>query len=1208
MSLHRSVVFRAAAGMVLAVLLAAPLQAQVSAGGTPPSFRLDLRETVPTVDLPAPDVGRFLAEDEGADKTSAPWRFGAPIDLDLDLESAGVWTPLPDGGRVWRLRLSSPGAYSLNLLYDEFDLPAGAEFFLYSDDRSQVLGAFTEYNSASSPDGSFATQPLAGDAVVLEYHEPAWAAYPGRISVSRAVHAYRNVFGRVEDERAYGDSGSCNNNVNCPEGANWQTEKRAVAMILTSGGSAICSGTLVNNTAQDLRQYFLTANHCGLSTGSYIFVFNYESPGCTNQNVSYQSVNGCTLRATNTASDFTLVEITENIPAAYNAHFAGWNNANSTVSSSVGIHHPSGDIKKISFDNNATSNDRYLGNSGVVDSHWKITQWDDGTTEGGSSGSALFDPNHRIIGQLHGGYASCTSLTSDWYGKFSMSWNYGSSSSSRLVDWLDPAGSGAVILDGVDDAPLTVPVLALAGVSVVDGNDGALDPGESPTLVITLANSGASASSIAGTLTENSAYVTVTDGTGAWPTIAQGGSAASSNSFVVSVSPSTPVGHSVTFTLAVTASGGYSNSYQFTLVSGLTVDGFETGNFSAFPWATSGDLPWIVSTGTVYGGSYAARSGAINHSQSSTLSLPLQVSATSDLSFRYKVSSEANYDYLRFYVDGVQQGQWSGEVDWTLFTTTLTAGAHTCTWTYSKDGSVVGGSDAAFLDDVVMPTLGTPQYPDIAVTPASLARTLAPGDNSAETLTIANSGQAALNWSATVSTASLQTAVPTAKLAKGETDTRAGSFDRAAGGPDAFGYRWADSNEPGGPAYSWVDISGTGTTVAWASGTGDDGLSAALPLGFSFPFYGVNQTTVKVCSNGWLSFNTTSTSYSNQGIPNTTAPNSLVAPFWDDLDARTTGTIKYLADGANQRFIVQWTGVPLYNTTSLQTFQAILHADGSIVYQYQTVTAATNCTVGIENATGSDGLQVVFNAAYLADGLAVRLRTSAPWLSLASTSGSVPAGGSGTLGVNLNAAGLAAGTYTGQVTIASNDPDEGSVVVPVTLVVGNADNSGPAISVACLGDTWSDQPRTVTATISDASGVASASLLVSVDGGSGQSYPMSSSGADLWTGQLPGLSAPAVVSWQVHAVDASPAGNSSTSPACSYQVLTLGVPVAMVSLDGAGQAVVSWTAVPGATGYQVYTAPAQGGAWSLAGGTAGTSMPLPISSDETRIIRVTAVH
>ncbi|MBU1983573.1 carboxypeptidase regulatory-like domain-containing protein, partial [bacterium] len=197
--------------------------------------------------------------------------------------------------------------------------------------------------------------------------------------------------------------------------------------------------------------YFLTANHCLGSHSSWVFMFNYESPGCPNQNgPTNQTVANATLRANNAASDFALLQLSSPVPLTYNPYYSGWSREDVAATNSVGIHHPRGDIKKISFDDNPPVSDRYLGNSGVANSHWKIVQWDDGTTEGGSSGSPLYDQNHRITGQLHGGYASCTSLTPDWYGKFSMSWDYGSSPSTRLRDWLDAANTGVMVLDGID--------------------------------------------------------------------------------------------------------------------------------------------------------------------------------------------------------------------------------------------------------------------------------------------------------------------------------------------------------------------------------------------------------------------------------------------------------------------------------------------------------------------------------------------------------------------------------------------------------------------------------------------------------------------------------------------------------------------------------------------------------------------------------------
>lgn len=723
-----------------------PIAAQVSAGGSPPSFQRSLEGRLPSIDLPVPDLAAYLAEDE--QDGELPYRFGAPIPVRIDMQNAGEWMTLPKGDRVWRLRLVAPGAHSLNIQYDHFRVPVGAEFFLYNDDQTQVIGAFTEFNNRE--DGTFATQPLSGDAIVLEYHEPASVAFAGEISLESVVYGYRNLFGLATDDRAFGDSGSCNNNVNCPVGAAWEGQSRGVAMILTSGGSRICSGSLVNNTALDQTQYFLTADHCGLSTGSYIFMFNYESPSCSNVNgPTTDTVQGCTLRASNSDSDFALVELTESIPASYGVYYSGWSNVDTPATNSVGIHHPAGDIKKISFDDDPTISDRYLGTSGVANSHWKVTQWDDGTTEGGSSGSPLFDQNHRITGQLHGGYASCSSLTADWYGKFSLSWNNGSNSSTRLSDWLDPLGSGASVLDGLDtQAPPTDPVLGLQGINVLDGGDGALDPGETANLVITLLNSGAGASGISGTLSESSSYVNLTDNSGSWPNLAQGASGDNSgNPFSLTVAPGTPIGHVVNFSLQLSADGGYSISLPFSLPVGLIIEGFESGDFSVWDWSSSGAAPWTIVSSPVHEGAFAAKAGAITHSQTSTMTLDLHVTEAGTIGFTCKVSSESNYDYLRFYIDGSLQDEWDGEIDWTSVSYSVTPGAHSFSWSYVKDGSVNTGSDTAWIDSIILPPVGPAPEADITVSPLFFDVTVPVGGSATDQLTLGNTGDANLNWS-----------------------------------------------------------------------------------------------------------------------------------------------------------------------------------------------------------------------------------------------------------------------------------------------------------------------------------------------------------------------------------------------------------------------------------------------------------------------------
>jgi len=445
--------------LVASLLIASASYAQLSVEGTPQSFVQSSKSLFDAQIMNTVDVKAYLAEDEIEEQEGLPFRFGAPFDVIYSLKNSGEWEKLPDGSAIWRLRIISEGAYSINLIYDNFYLPPGAELFVYSEDREMVTGAFTEINNKKS--GLFATAPVKGDDITIEYYEPSDVQGQGHFTITRIVHAYKDIFGFSSD-KAYGSSGSCNNNVNCPEGADWQTESRAVAMVLLGNGTRWCSGSMINNVRQDETPYFLTANHCLNGEENWIIMFRYQSPGCANEDgPTNYTVHGTTLRATNSYSDFALVELSEVPPATYNISYVGWSNVDVAASSAVGIHHPSGDIKKISFENDPLTSTTYLGTSG--ESHWRVEDWDDGTTEGGSSGSALFDPNHKLVGQLHGGYASCSSQTSDWYGKFSDSWDYGSSASTRLRDWLDPDNTGTTILNGYDPFESPIPVANFSG-------------------------------------------------------------------------------------------------------------------------------------------------------------------------------------------------------------------------------------------------------------------------------------------------------------------------------------------------------------------------------------------------------------------------------------------------------------------------------------------------------------------------------------------------------------------------------------------------------------------------------------------------------------------------------------------------------------------------------------------------------------------------
>jgi Secretion system C-terminal sorting domain/Thrombospondin type 3 repeat len=421
-----------------------PLNAQVSVEGTPYSFAKSVTGTVAVKSLPPVNVTELLEQDKLEEAEGLPYRFGSIHEVQFNLLNVGSWVTLPDSSRLWRLRIFCPEAKSVNLIYDKFWLPDGATLFIYNDDRSYICGAFTSQNNKVYR--KFATRPVPGEACILEYHEPAQVRDQGEIQISRVVHGYKDLFAVAKDINGYGASLPCNININCPEGIGYQDQKRSVAMLI-SGGNRVCSGSLLNNVLQDRRQYFLTADHCnpgGVDYWTWVFMFNYESPSCFNSDgPTNQTVSGSSYRANSSYSDFLLVEIDEPIPSSYNVYYAGWDAQGITGFGNACIHHPRGDIKKFSKDYDfATS----TGWNEAGDSHWKVI-WDLGTMEPGSSGSPLFDFDHRVIGQLHGGLWSCDTLPNyGVFGKFSYSWDYG------LWSWLDPNLSGTRVLDGFVDS------------------------------------------------------------------------------------------------------------------------------------------------------------------------------------------------------------------------------------------------------------------------------------------------------------------------------------------------------------------------------------------------------------------------------------------------------------------------------------------------------------------------------------------------------------------------------------------------------------------------------------------------------------------------------------------------------------------------------------------------------------------------------------
>ena len=580
------------------------------------------------------------------------------------------------------------------------------------------------------------------------------------------------------------------------------------------------------------------------------------------------------------------------------------------------------------------------------------------------------------------------------------------------------------------------PVLSFEGVEV-DELDGQLDPGDSAEVGVLIRNfGGSSLSGMSVMISSMDEYVTI-NGNHDYFLGNLGSGDEGVAYYNLSADPNTPIGHIMSFDIMVTAEGPYEESLSGSLTVGLTWEDFESGAFFGLPWNFSGNADWEI-TSEAYEGMHGAGSGNIGANESSELNVSVNVTAEDEISFYYKVSSEGSYDYLRFYVDGVEKGAWSGEVAWTEVSYLISSGEHLLRWVYSKDGSVDSGSDMAWIDYIVFPPIGPPAFSDIHVSEDGLSVELDVDSQITEQFIISNSGEGDLQYSIQVALDSPESSIQyeSIKLDKGAIDPREGmSPNRGSGGPDAFGYTWIDSDEEGGPDPTWIEINFCGIPI----GSGDDSNEGPFELGFPFYFYGTEYNSVRVSTNGFLSFTSTATSYTNQPIPSSDEPNAILAPFWDDLNPTNGGQMYYFSWG--DHFVVQWDEVPLYSGGGAETFQVVIYDDGRILFNYKTVIASNSCTIGIENESGTDGLQVAFDSMYLHDDMTILFSSDflQPWLNVFPMSGILSSGGESIISTSFNSEQLMDGIYTGVLNIHSNDPDQMLIELPVSMSVGSDD-------------------------------------------------------------------------------------------------------------------------------------------------------------------------
>jgi PKD repeat protein len=454
--------------VVFALIYFTPVRAQISEGGLPPSYGTNqLRSTIQPYKVAIDfDVNKLLAEDDEDEALGLPPRCAKIIPAGLSAENTGEWLTLPDGQRIWRLEIEAPDALAILLLYDQFSIPEGGKLFIYNPDYSTILGAYT--SKTNTKKAEFATEFLPGDRLILEYVAP---ASPGEVvtpqlKISGIAYGYNHLKSPAGKNTLFTrwQSSDCMINVNCSEGDDWQDQKKGVARIAipTSRGIGLCSGTLVNNTSFDLDPLFLSAHHCyeGVTQAQLnqaVYYFHYEWPGCENLNtdpecptmVGAQMLVDLDIQG---ASDGALLRLNDPVPEEYEVYYNGWDRRNIAATSGVGIHHPGGDVKKISTFTSPVISSTWDGSGalGAIDAHWELqfsaTANGHSVVEGGSSGSPLFNQDGLVVGTLTGGNTSYCYLSGiALYGKL---WYHWGQAAQKMASYLDPVGLGAESIEG----------------------------------------------------------------------------------------------------------------------------------------------------------------------------------------------------------------------------------------------------------------------------------------------------------------------------------------------------------------------------------------------------------------------------------------------------------------------------------------------------------------------------------------------------------------------------------------------------------------------------------------------------------------------------------------------------------------------------------------------------------------------------------------
>jgi lysyl endopeptidase len=369
-------------------------------------------------------------------------------------EQSGVWRSYSIEYKSWFLKLRSKDAFGIALVFSGMILKPGEKLYIYNFNHMFQF----DYNSLPRS-GVLPLDFIRGEEIVIEYDVPITSTSGGTFVIETVSHLYRDIL--VENNDATVDRPTLRNAggsdcYSCLEGTSINEDKRAVVKLVVhyENSSRVCTGTLMNNTAQDETPYILTAQHCvsnQYDADRTVFIFNYDAQCGKQILLDDLKLNGAYHHASLFENDFSILELYHKPPMEFHPYYAGWDVSDEYLDRVSCVHHPRGGAKQISLSNHEIKTSNFEdGQVRTPNAFWHVAQWDMGATEGGSSGAPLFNKNHSVIGTLSGGSAECGAPFNDYFSKLSASWEPQPDPEYQLKRWLDPFESGVTVLGGVD--------------------------------------------------------------------------------------------------------------------------------------------------------------------------------------------------------------------------------------------------------------------------------------------------------------------------------------------------------------------------------------------------------------------------------------------------------------------------------------------------------------------------------------------------------------------------------------------------------------------------------------------------------------------------------------------------------------------------------------------------------------------------------------